>query len=73
MDPRFAELFRVSPNTHHNGYSGTVYHPGAKDGDILCTYGWYDTPAYAPAGTLYFQAYDEAGNLLVSASVRVTS
>lgn len=56
-----------------SGYSGTVYHPGAKDGDILCTYGWYDTPAYAPAGTLYFQAYDEAGNLLVSASVRVTN
>lgn len=55
-----------------SGYSGTVYHTGAKDGDVLCTYGWYDTPAYAPAGTLYFSAYDEAGNLLVSTSVRVT-
>ena len=56
-----------------SGYSGTVYHTGAKDGDVLCTYGWYDTPSYAPAGTLYFQAYDEAGNLLASASVRVTN
>lgn len=55
-----------------NGYSGTVYHSGAQAGNILCTYGWYDNPSYGATGTLYFYAYDEAGRLLASGSVRVT-
>lgn len=55
-----------------NGYSGTVHHPGSQAGDVLCTYGWYDNPSYGATGYLYFKAYDEAGNLLISTSVKVT-
>ena len=56
-----------------NGYTGTVHHPGSTAGMTLCTYGWYDNPSYGAAGTLYFYAYDEAGRLLASGSVRVTN
>lgn len=56
-----------------NGYSGTVYQNGARAGETYCTYGWYDNPSYGSTGTLYFWAYDEAGNLIGSGSVRVTN
>lgn len=56
-----------------NGNTGTVYQNNAKAGESYCTYGWYDTPAYGATGTLYFWAYDEAGNLIGSGTVRVTN
>lgn len=56
-----------------SGYSGNIPHPNVSDGYIGCSYGWYDTPAYAPAGTLTFRAYDESGKLLLTATVPVTN
>lgn len=53
------------------GNRGTVYHNEVKDGYAGYSSFWFHDPDRAPTGTLTFQAYDEAGNLLCTGSVKV--
>jgi len=54
------------------GNRGTVYHNDVSDGYEGYSSFWFNDPDRAPTGTLTFQAYDEAGRLLCSGSVKVT-
>ena len=54
------------------GNRGTVYHNDVKDGYAGYSSFWFHDPDRAPTGTLTFQAYDEAGKLLCTGSVKVT-
>lgn len=54
------------------GNRGTIYHNDVKDGYTGYSSFWFHDPDRAPTGTLTFQAYDEAGKLLCTGSVKVT-
>lgn len=54
------------------GNRGTIYHNSVSDGYVGYSSFWFHDPDRAPTGSLTFYAYDEAGRLLGSGSVKVT-